>query len=288
MDSAAPYRERFVVLGDGLRMYCRDYGPERGASPVVLCLPGLTRNCRDFESLAAALAHDHRVLTPDLRGRGRSDRDPQWRNYQPLNYVADVSRLLQDFAVQRVIVIGTSLGGLVAMLMAAMQPGSLAGVVLNDIGPELDPAGIGRIGRHVGTQPPASTWEEAAAQARRKNSAAFPDFDDAQWLAFARRLCREEAPGRIVADMDPMIGEAMRESAGQASDMWVLFRALDPVPTLAIRGELSDLLSDATLQRMREAKPDLRSVVVPRRGHAPTLDEPVCRAAIQEFLGSIT
>jgi pimeloyl-ACP methyl ester carboxylesterase len=288
MEPRPDYLEHRVVLGDGLRMYCRDYpAGEPDGRPTVLCLPGLTRNCRDFESLARMLAPRHRVLTPDLRGRGGSDRDPQWRHYQPLNYVADVARLLRELQAGRVIVVGTSLGGLVAMLMAAMQPDALAGVVLNDIGPELDPTGLARIGAYVGQLPPLRTWEEAAAQARKSHSRALPDLDDAGWMAFARRVYREESPGRIVPDMDPMIGEAMRETAGQAADLWILYRALERIPTLAIRGELSDLLSADTLRRMQEAKPDLRTLLVPRCGHAPTLDEPECRRAIGEFLESI-
>lgn len=280
--------EHRIALADGLRMYCRDYPAlQPTGRPTVLCLPGLTRNCRDFESLAAMLAARHRVLTPDLRGRGGSDRDPEWRHYQPLNYVADVARLLRELQAGRVVIVGTSLGGLVAMLMATLQPDALAGVVLNDIGPELDPAGLARIGTYVGTLPPQRTWEEAAAQARGAHSAALPDLDEAGWLAFARRVYREESPGRIVPDMDPMIGAAMRETAGQAADLWVLFRALDRIPTLAIRGELSDLLSADTLSRMQQIKPDLRTLRVPRRGHAPTLDEPECRRAISEFLESI-
>ena len=280
--------EHRIALADGLRMYCRDYPPLQPADrPTVLCLPGLTRNHRDFESLAAMLALRHRVLTPDLRGRGGSDRDPEWRHYQPLNYVADVARLLRELGAGRVVIVGTSLGGLVAMLMAAMQPQALAGVVLNDIGPELDPRGLARIGTYVGTLPPLRSWDAAAEQARRSHAAALPDLDAAGWMAFARRVYREESPGRIVPDMDPMIGVAMRESAGQSADLWILFRALDQVPTLAIRGELSDLLSADTLHRMQQAKPDLRTLLVPQRGHAPTLDEPECRRAIAGFLESI-
>ncbi len=288
MDQQPGYREHYTVLGDGLRMYCRDYPARQpGDRPTVLCLPGLTRNCRDFESLASVLAERHRVLTPDLRGRGRSDRDPEWRHYQPLNYVADVALLLRDLSARRVVVIGTSLGGLIAMLMAALHPEALAGVVLNDIGPELEPLGISRIGTYVGQLPALRNWEQAVAQARRIHEGVLPDLDDAGWMAFARRVYREESPGCIVPDMDPMIGAAMRETAGQATDLWVLYRALATIPTLAIRGELSDLLSADTLRRMQQVKPDLRTLVVPRRGHAPTLDEPECRRAIAGFLESI-
>ena len=287
MENDSCFSEHFVLLSDGLRMYCREYGAGHVDAPAVLCLPGLTRNCRDFEALANWLATTHRVLTPDLRGRGRSDHDPNWHNYQPLNYVADVVHLLRALGAGRVVVIGTSLGGLVAMIMATLQPAALAGVVLNDIGPELDPAGLARIGRHVGQLPPVADWNEAAAQARQVNAAALPDLTDEQWMAFARRIYREDASGRPVLDMDPMIGAAMRETAGSAADLWVLYRSLADVPTLAIRGALSDLLSAGTLLRMQQLKPDLRTLVVPERGHAPTLDEPESRAAIRALLESI-
>ncbi len=287
MENNSCFSEHFVLLGDGLRMYCREYGSGHVDAPTVLCLPGLTRNCRDFESLANWLATTHRVLTPDLRGRGRSDHDPNWHNYQPLNYVADVVHLLRALEARRVVVIGTSLGGLVAMILATLQPAALAAVVLNDIGPELDPAGLARIGRHVGQLPAVGDWDEAAAQARQVNSAALPDLTAGQWMAFARRIYREDASGRPVLDMDPMIGAAMRETAGSSADLWVLYRSLADVPTLAIRGALSDLLSAGTLLRMQQLKPDLRTLVVPERGHAPTLDEPESRAAIRALLESI-
>ncbi len=282
------FLEHTVTLRDGVTMYCREYGAGHRASPAVLCLPGLTRNCRDFEPLARALASDWRVLTPDLRGRGRSGHDPEWRNYQPLTYVADVLELLAVRGEARVALVGTSLGGLIAMLIAATRPAVLAGVVLNDVGPELDPAGLARIATYVGKLPPVANWDEAAAQARLVNGAALPDYTEADWLRFARAIYREDPGGRPVLDMDPRIGDALRAApAGAAPDLWPLYGALAQLPTLAIRGEISDILSAATLARMRELKPDLRAVVVPGRGHAPTLDEPECRAAIRAFLETL-
>lgn len=288
MNDVSDYLEHFVTLRDGLRMYCREYGATHRSAAAVLCLPGLTRNCRDFEPLARALSDRWRVLTPDLRGRGRSDYDPQWQNYQPLTYVADVGELLQQRGESRVVVIGTSLGGLIAMLMAAMNPAALAGVVLNDVGPEIDSAGIARIAGYVGKLPAVRTWQDAAAQARLVNGASLPDFTDDDWNRFARAAYRDDGDGNPLLDMDPKIGDAMREApAGAAPDLWSLYGLLAKVPTLAIRGETSDILSAATFATMRERKPDLRTLQVPSRGHAPTLDEPVCRAAIRAFLGSL-
>jgi pimeloyl-ACP methyl ester carboxylesterase len=283
-----PWQDHFFASADGLRLYYRDYPAQvsPGASPraPVLCLPGLTRNSRDFESLATHLARERRVLSPDLRGRGRSQYDPEWRNYHPGTYVVDLGLLLAAAGVARVVVIGTSLGGLLAMLLAASRPQSLCGAVLNDIGPEVEAEGIARISGYVGRGAPVATWEAAAAQVRAINEAAFPDLTDAEWLAFARRTCRE-VDGVIRVDMDPMIGEAVRASpAGAAPDLWPVYAALAPLPVLAIRGELSDVLSTATFDRMLREKPDLLRVLVPRRGHAPSLDEPECRAAIDAFL----
>jgi pimeloyl-ACP methyl ester carboxylesterase len=288
MNDTSGYREHFVTLRDGLRMYCREYGATRREGPAVLCLPGLTRNSRDFESLARGLSNQWRVLTPDLRGRGRSDYDPTWQNYQPLTYVADVGELLQQRGESRVVVVGTSLGGLIAMLMAALNPAALAGVVLNDVGPELNPAGLARIAGYVGKLPPVRSWSDAAAQARLVNGASLPDYTDDDWMRFAQAAYRDDGQGHPVIDMDPKIGDAMREApAGAAPDLWPLYGMLAQVPALAIRGETSDILSPATFAMMLERKPDLRTLLVPSRGHAPTLDEPVCRAAIRAFLESL-
>jgi len=288
VESAATVEHR-VPTRDGLMLFCREYRPlQSSAAPTVLCLPGLTRNSRDFSSLAEWLARTHRVLAPDLRGRGLSDHDPNWKNYQPLTYVGDIGTVLTALSTPRVIVIGTSLGGLLAMMMAAMLPGVLAGVVLNDIGPEIDKTGTDRIADYVGKLPPVVTWDDAASQARLIHGPAMPDFSQEDWLEFVHRTYRDDGTGHPRLDMDPRIGDAMRETAGPAPDLWPLFRLLRDVPTLAIRGEMSDILSAATLARMQQEKPDLQVLSVPNRGHAPTLDEPECRGAIRALLERVT
>lgn len=274
---------------DGLELFVREYLPDApAAGPPVLCVPGLTRNHRDFEALATDLARTHRVLTPDLRGRGNSGWDPNPANYQPLVYVGDLVTLLAVLGAPKVFWIGTSLGGLVGMMTAAMRPGLLAGAVLNDIGPEIDPAGAARIASYVGQLPPVRSWADAVAQVRQVNGPALPDFTDADWLRFARCAYREGADGVPVPDMDPRIGDAVRASSAPLPDLWPLFRALAAVPTLAIRGALSDILSTATLERMQREKPDLETLVLPGRGHAPTLDEPESRAAIRRLLERVS
>jgi pimeloyl-ACP methyl ester carboxylesterase len=283
------WQERYFESADGLSLYYRDYHPAEESDRLpVLCLPGLTRNSRDFEALALRLQRaGRRVLTPDLRGRGRSQHDPNWSNYQPTTYLGDLAALQAAAGAERVVVVGTSLGGILAMLIAATRPAAIAAAVLNDVGPEIAPEGLQRIARYVGRHNPVGSWEEAAAQARATYGLALPDLTDAQWLAFARRSY-VEVDGVPCLDMDPMIGEAVRAApSGAAPDLWPVYGALRPLPALAVRGELSDVLSEATFDRMALEKPDLRRVTVARRGHPPLLDEPECILAIDEFLSDL-
>lgn len=283
--TATTWQDRFFQSADGLRLHYRDY-PGAADRVPVLCLPGLTRNSRDFEAIAPRVQRSRRVLSPDLRGRGLSQHDPDWRNYHPGTYVADVALLLADAGVERVIVLGTSLGGIIAMIMAATTSKVLAGVILNDIGPEVALEGRTRIASYVGKSAPVRNWAEAAAQSRATNGVAWPDATDEDWLRIARRVYRE-VDGVPRLDMDPMIGEAVRAApSGAAPDLWPVFAALRPIPVLALRGATSDVLSQATFDRMAREKPDLARVTVPGRGHAPTLDEPECVAAIDAFLQS--
>jgi len=275
--------ENTYQSADGLHLFYREYGD---GDRTVLCLPGLTRNSRDFVSLAMWLAPRYRVLCPDLRGRGYSDFDPDWKNYHPVTYVEDTWRLLDTLQVQRCAIIGTSLGGLMAMLMAGESPQRLAGVVLNDVGCEVAPEGLARIAGYVGKLPPVSNWDEAAAQAREVNAVAAPDLDDADWLAFAHRTYREDEQGVPRLDMDPNIGRALVEVGGTLADPWELFDSMQ-MAVLEIRGALSDILTADILEKMQARKPDLQIVEVAGRGHAPLLDEPESLAAIDAFLDSL-
>jgi pimeloyl-ACP methyl ester carboxylesterase len=282
------WQDRYFESSDGLTLYYRDYPtPESGRLPVM-CLPGLTRNSRDFEALALWLQRGgRRVLTPDLRGRGRSQYDPNWSNYHPGTYLGDLERLQAAASAERVIVIGTSLGGILAMLIAAIRPAAIAGAVLNDVGPEIAPEGLQRIAQYVGRHAPVGSWEEAIAQAQSTYGLALPDLSHADWQALARRSYIE-VDGVPRLDMDPMIGEAVRAApAGAAPDLWPVYAALAPLPVLALRGALSDVLSEATFERMAREKPDLRRLSVARRGHPPLLDEPECLAAIEDFLSNL-
>ena len=288
MNTTADYHEQRWISADGLELYSRVYAGAGAGAPAVLCLPGLTRNSRDFEALAPHLARHYRVVCPDLRGRGYSARDPNWKNYQPATYVADLSALLKVLGLRRVAIIGTSLGGLLAMILASVAPQAVAGIVLNDVGPEVDPAGVERIRGYAGRLPPVRSWDEAIAQQRLVFGAAWPDLPDSRWATIARRSYREDAAGTPVLDVDPGVGEAVRAGPAAPADLWPVFAALKSVPALAIRGALSDILSAATFERMQREKPDLERLTVAGRGHVPLLDEPECLAAIDAFLARLS
>jgi pimeloyl-ACP methyl ester carboxylesterase len=271
---------------DGLRLYSRVYASAAADAAVVLCLHGLMRNSRDFGELAAHLAARHRVIVPDMRGRGLSARDPNFNNYQIPVYLQDVLTLLAGLGAARVTIIGTSMGGLMAMLLAATQPKLVSRIVLNDVGPEVDPRGLERIRGYAGRAAPVRSWAEAAAQVRADYGAAWPDLSDARWDEIARLSYRANAQGVPEVDADPLIREPLRDTSRAAPDLWPLWGALARVPILAIRGAHSDVLSAATLQRMQRGKPDLEVLTVANRGHAPLLDEPECVPAIDRLLAA--
>jgi pimeloyl-ACP methyl ester carboxylesterase len=293
-----PYAEIDWQSHDGLRLYARVYepaavaattgsvGPADGA-PTVLCLHGLTRNSRDFEDLAPHLQRRYRVIVPDLRGRGFSARDPNVQNYQPGIYVRDILALLDAVNAPRAAIIGTSLGGMLAMMLGYSHPDRIAGIVLNDVGPEIDPVGIERIKRYAGRLPTPCTWGEAAAQTQTVYGDAWRGVAPDRWASLARRGYRENPAGVVDVDADPGIGEALRAAPAAALDLWPLWKALHKVPMLAIRGAHSDILSSATFARMKRENSGLQQLEVADRGHVPLLDEPECIAAIDAFLAGV-
>ncbi len=277
---------RYHRSDDGLRLHVSEWLGAAPGAPVLLCLPGLTRNGRDFARLAArASAQGWRVLCPDLRGRGLSERDPDPSRYRPDRYVADVLTLLDHLAVPQVHVVGTSLGGMMGTMLAAMQPGRVRALVLNDVGPVLEAEGLARIAGYVGRQPPATSLDEAVARTAATQASVFPDFSTDDWRQMVADTHVVDE-GRWVADYDPAIAQGLANGSA-VPDLWPLFDAAQAVPMLLLRGALSDLLSTATVAAMRERLPRLQAVEVPMRGHAPTLDEAVAREAVEGFLASV-
>ena len=274
----------FYTSDDGLRLYARDVPGPAADAPTVLCLPGLTRNGKDFGEVADRLRLRYRVICPDQRGRGRSQRDSDAANYVPMRYVQDMFTLLDTLGVARVMVLGTSLGGLMGMMMLALQPQRMAALVLNDVGPVIDPAGIARLATYVGKSAPVANWEEATAQTAAINGVAFPAYGRAAWAAMARNVYIQEGTQPML-DYDPAI--ALGVASGTATpDLWPLFDGLLPRPMLLIRGETSDILSLQTLAEMQRRRPTLQTVTVTGVGHAPMLDEAEAMAAIDAFLAS--
>ena len=286
--SAPAYSTGEWTSADGLTLRYRDYAGS-AARPPVLCIPGLTRNCRDFEPVAEAVAGEWRVICVDLRGRGQSDFARDSATYRPLQYAADVLALLDHLDLPRVVAIGTSLGGIVIMLMALASPERLAAVALNDVGPEIEPAGLTRIRGYVGQGRSFPTWMHAARGLKEQSGAAYPDFQLADWLRLAKRLMAVGPGGRIAFDYDMKIAEPFQTADGTApaADMWPAFRALAGRPLLTVRGELSDILSAATLERMRREVPELEAVTIARTGHAPTLEEPAAQDALRRLLARV-
>lgn len=282
--------DNYFSSSDGLQLFYRDDVSNPSGNNAVLCLHGLTRNSRDFQQLTQHLLPDFRVIAPDMRGRGRSAYDPQWQNYYPGMYVLDMFSLLDALNITRAAIIGTSLGALMAMLMAAQQPQRIAGIVLNDAGPEIDPRGLARIAQYAGTTPVIRNWEDAAQYVKSIYGDALWGLSDADWLAYAKLTYRENSEGIPVPDYDANIGKAFRDDSPantSAPTLWPVFAQIIETPMLVIRGEHSDILSAATVLRMAKEKPDLQYIAVPDRGHAPLLNEPVCVTAIDRFLNEL-
>ena len=283
------WAERRWTSADGLDLFARDYaGADGPARLPVLCLHGLTRNSADFEDLAPWIAaRGRRVVAADMRGRGRSAWDPQPSHYTPATYATDVLALMDAAGVARALIVGTSMGGIIAMVLAGLRPQAVAGAVLNDVGPSLAPEGLARIGGYTGKAAAPADWSEAADLARAINCAAFPHYSPAQWDAFARRLFVEGPDGKLRFAYDPDIAAPIRAAGPEvlAPDLTPLFLALATGrPLLLVHGELSDLIDPPRVERMRAMAPHMAVAEVAGVGHAPMLDEPEAQSALEAFL----
>ena len=284
MTPSPKWSDRFWTSVDGLKLHYRDYdGPlDR---PPILCLPGLTRNAADFEPVANRFAGKWRVLSVDFRGRGKSEHDPLSVNYRPATYVADLLKLLDQLGIADAVFVGTSLGGLVTMAMASNDSERIAGALLNDIGPEIDPRGLERIATYVGKPVTFESFAAAVDRVSERNAEIYPDFSRDQWEAFVRRLLRGDDNSGWQFDYDMKIAETFTAPADSSQfDGWHYFQALGGRPLTILRGELSDLLSDEIAERMCGEVEDCELVTVPRVGHTPTFEEPESVAAVERLL----
>jgi pimeloyl-ACP methyl ester carboxylesterase len=271
------------MAGDGMRLFWREWP---GASRLtLLAIPALTRNSRDFAGLAQALP-GWRLLAPDLRGRGDSD----WADgasYRPEVYLDDMASIIAAASPGRLVLLGSGLGGQLALALAPRLAGQLAGLVLNDAAPELVPAGLARLAGNVGRTGNWPTWMHAARDLAARNGAVHPDWQLADWLECAKRLCCLSPSGRVVFDYDARIADRFRSSPDAGGPaLWDVLAGL-AVPVLALRGALSDVVDAATLARCQAVQPRLAAVTVPRVGHAPTLAEPVARTALAKWLDAL-
>jgi pimeloyl-ACP methyl ester carboxylesterase len=276
------YCERNLTAQDGLRLYFRDYGDPLSPRLPLLCLTGLVRNSADFADFAERHAGERRVICPDYRGRGRSAHDTDWRNYDPFVYVNDIGHLIAAAGIERVVVVGTSMGAALAMGLAVMKPTTVAAVVLNDFGPEVAANGVSRILDYIGNDRPQPDWPSAVRHLRELLPTLSIRSDDG-WLRFARATYREGIDGLLHFDWDLNVAKPLARVKRAVPDLWPYFRALRRLPVLALRGDLSDVLSAETFERMALAKPDLQRVTVINAGHAPTLNEPEA-AAVDDFV----
>ena len=278
------WTDRFWYSAEGLRLHYRDYEGPRD-KPPILCIPGLTRNFRDFEPVAERYAGKWRVLCIDLRGRGLSDHDPEPSRYQPHHYVADILKLLDQEGIADAVFFGTSLGGICTMLLASTDADRIAGAMLNDIGPEIDQTGIDRIGGYVGKEVRFENWDEAIAVIAERNREVFPRWQHSEWDRFARRIMHE-APDGIRFQYDMRIGDNFRAATeGPQGANWDLYESLAGRPILILRGELSDLLEqDVAEQMVERLGNDAELVVVPAVGHTPNLEEPEAQAGMDRLL----
>jgi len=285
-----PFRDIYFTARDGLRLYGRHY-PRAFHDGIprrpVLCLPGLSRNSRDFEAIATELARGENgardVYTLDSRGRGLSQSDPDWRNYNVPSEATDVLDFMTVTGIAGAAILGTSRGGLIAMVLAALQPRSIGPVILNDIGPVIEQKGLGRISAYVGRIPLPGTWAEAATLVRDMSRRAFPGVPESEWTEVAKQWFNERK-GRPAPGYDPALSNALSVLDGPIPALWPQFEALKRVPVLVLRGETSDILSEATVNEMRHRHPALSAMVVPGQGHAPLLRDAETIDAVGRFL----
>lgn len=285
--TADGFEEITFTARDGLRLYARHYPAPGSTRRPALCLAGITRNSRDFHIVAAALANDpvrpRPVYTIDTRGRGRSEHDPDWKNYAVPVEMLDVIDFLTLRSLSDVAIIGTSRGGIIAMVMAAAQPSAIGCVVLNDIGPVVETDGLSRIAGYIGRTPLPHSWADAARMVKDMNKQQFPRVSDAEWGEIARQFFNA-VNGRPAPGYDSKLSNSLSVLDGPMPALWPQFEALKRVPLMVLRGEHSDILSTSTVEEMRRRHPRITAHTVRWEGHAPLLRDTHTITEVANFL----
>jgi pimeloyl-ACP methyl ester carboxylesterase len=282
------YRPLFISASDGLKLHVRDYGPLSSPATPVICLPGLARTSYDFHDLGLALSRNakspRRVLALDYRGRGLSERDPDPGNYEVATELGDLLQVLAATGVHEAVFVGTSRGGLITMALGAARPAAIKGVVLNDVGPVVDPKGLIRIRGYIGKLPKPRNYAEAVEILKTLSDRQFPALSDESWMKLARGTWVSK-DGKLEPAYDPALSKGLEalDFEQPLPPLWGLFEALAHAPMLALRGEHSDILGAETLREMGKRHPKFESMTVPGQGHAPLIEGDVVQR-IRAFL----
>ncbi len=286
MLTSPSYREHYFSSSDGLKLYARDYGPIKGGKTTVLCLPGLTRNSKDFHKVAERLCPDRRVISIDCRGRGLSQYADDWKTYEPNVEMDDAIKLLDELEVEHVVLLGTSRGGLISMLMAVVHKHRIKGIILNDIGPKIDDYGLIKISDSIGERSKITDWDSLVS-GLKDYYIGFSGLSDQDWMDFAHCTYRE-IDGEIMPDYDFNLMKTFPSSdfvkAGKIPEVWEAFEAMAGLPVAVIRGQNSDLLSNETVAKMAKKHDGLVTALVPNRAHVPFLDEAESVVAIDTII----
>ncbi len=283
------YTEHFYKSSDGLDLYYRVYGTASDRVPIV-CLSGLTRNSGDFDAFAETFSQNRQIFCLDYRGRGRSDWDPNYKNYNPQTYLGDIFVFLTTTHIEKAVFVGTSLGGLLCMGLSGLTPQHVAAVILNDVGPDISDEGSARIAGYISTDTRYQTIEDVAAAQELSYSAVYPDVDKDYWITTAKVGFKyDDKDQNFKPNYDLAIGQALEEQTSdeQPIDLWAFFETMKAKPLLAIRGALSDVLSEETFHKMQSVNPDMHHLTLANRGHVPLLNEPLALEKITEFLENI-
>lgn len=287
------FRDVYISAKDGLKLHVREYGPTVSDRPAVVCLPGMARTAADFHDLAELLANDiqqpHRVICVDYRGRGLSDWDPDWTNYNPFVEIDDLQQVLSALGIDRAIFVGTSRGGLLVLGLVGVAPELIHAVVFNDVGPVVEPQGLVRIRGYLGKLPIPDSYDEAIAILKSYQDAQFPSLDAHDWESMAHGTWYE-SEGKLKLAYDPALRNTLEgvDLEKAAPPLWPMFEAMKDLPVLVLRGERSDILRQETLDEMKARHETLEVVIVPDQGHTPVMTHSEVSGPIASFINRVS